>query len=403
MLCAAWPHARGDLASTRRGAAVFLDNIDGIYASTTRQNWVARWTNIGDAHCRVGDLNIDKGAFGEATEAWLCALTAFEVARRLVDEGDPQSGDVSAKVEDGVQRFRSLEQKVERVRLACGDPAEFLGYYLPAGGPDLCAPAVVCISREEENGVTLLGRLLPVVVGRGISVLVVSHDDVSNQWRGQADILLSCCLDYLSVRPDVDPARVGVYGEGLSAVLATDLALSDRRVAVAVCDGGLWNWARTMASVRWITRPADEMDEEVLLARRSRLVRQLRCPVLVVAGGRGVVSVSEAIKLQADCAAVGFDLELAMPRMTRTPIGEIENFVTSDDCIFAWLEHKLHAIRHHSHCGPRQQESLVDTVDVASLTGAVRERFAGESTSVGSRLQYAHTQFLRCQSAILGN
>ncbi len=30
-----------------------------------------------------------------------------------------------------------------------------------------------------------------------------------------------------------------------------------------------------------------------------------------------------------------------MRPMTQTPLGEIENFVTSDDYIFGWLEHKL--------------------------------------------------------------
>ncbi|MGY4319366.1 alpha/beta hydrolase family protein [Bradyrhizobium sp. JR3.5] len=341
MLCDTWPYVRSDLASTRRAAAAFLDDLEDNDGVASRRNWVARWTNIGDAHCRVGDLNIDNGAFDEATDAWLCALTAFEVAKRLMDEDDPHSGDVSAKVEIAIQRFGSLAPKVDRVRIACSDQCEFLAYYLPAGGRDLCAPAVICISREEDTGAALLGRLLPTVIGRSISVLIVSYDDVKNRWLGQSEILLSCCLDYLSARPDVDAARIGVFGEGLSAVLATDFALSDRRVAAAVCDGGLWNWVRTLASVDWMTKTAKALDDDVVPAHRSRLVRQLRCPVLVLAGGRGTVSLSEATKLQADCTAARIDLELAMPRKGRPSLGEIENFVTTDDCIFGWLEHKL--------------------------------------------------------------
>ncbi|MBT1517156.1 alpha/beta hydrolase [Bradyrhizobium sp. SRL28] len=341
MVCAAWPYVRGDLASARLGAAAFLDNLDSISGAVGRQDWAATWTTIGDAHCRVGDLRIDEGAFEQATEAWLCAITAFEVARRLVDDDDRQGGDVSAKLDAGIQRFESLGCKMERVHIAGGDQAELPAYYLPAGGPDLRAPAVICISNEEETGATLLGRLLPVVISRGMSVLVVSHDDLSSHSRGQSETLLSFCLDYLSVRPDVDATRIGVYGEGLSAILATDFAVSDRRVAAAVCDGGLWNWARTRASVRWMTRTADVVDEDLVSVCRSRLVRQLKCPVLVVAGGRGTVSTPEAIKLQADCTAARVDLELVLPRTTRAPLKEIENFVTSDDCVFKWLERKL--------------------------------------------------------------
>ncbi|UPJ47860.1 alpha/beta hydrolase [Bradyrhizobium sp. 200] len=341
---AAWPQVRGDLSSARRAAAAFLDNLtfEDRSGAADRQNWVARWTGIGDEHGVLGDRNIRSGALHEAIEAWLCALTAFEVARRLVDEDDQQSADASARLEAGIQRFElSLEQKVERVQIECCDQTEFLAYYLPAGSPDLCAPAVICISGEQESGTTLLGRLLPVVFGRGISLLVISHDDISNCSRSPSDIVLSCCLDYLSARSDVDGTRIGVYGEGFSAVLATDFAASDRRVAAAVCDGGLWNWTRILASVSWITKAADVVDEGLASVRRSQLIRRLRCPVLVVAGGRGIVSVSEAIKLQADCMAATIGIELVIPRMIRTPEGEVENFVTSDDCIFRWLEQQL--------------------------------------------------------------
>jgi len=350
---AAWPHVRGDLASTRREAAAFIDNLEDLYGTIGRQHWISRWTNIGDAHCLVGDLNCKNGASAKATEAWLCALTAFEVARRLVDKDDPDGKEVSAKVEAGIQEVgSSLEHQFERVLISCSDETELLAYYLPAVGPNRCAPAVICISREEETGATLLGRLLPVVIGRGMSVLVVTHDDLPNHWPGQSDLLLSCCLDYLSLRPEVDAARIGIYGEGMSAALATDFALFDGRIAAAVCDGGAWNSARVMASVGWMAGSTELVDEGAISARRSRLLRQLNCPVLVVAGGYGIVSLSEAIKLQTDCPPARTDLELTIPRMTQTPVGEIENFVSSDDSIFGWLERKLHT---HSICrtGPR--------------------------------------------------
>lgn len=341
---AAWPIVKDNVGSRRQGAAGFLDNlpINDSYGVTDRQIWVARWTKTGDDDGRAGDLNIKKGAFDKATEAWLGALTAFEVARRLIGEDDPQGADISAKIEAGIHRFGvSLKQRVEQVQIACCDQTEVLAHYFSAGKSSQLSPAVICISSEGEAGATLLGRLLPVAIDRGISILVVSHNGVTSRWYGQSEILLSCCLDYLSGRPDIDATRIGIYGEGLSAVLATDFAASDRRVAAAVCDGGLWNWARISASIGWMARNADALDQDALSARRSQFVRRLKCPVLVVAGGRGLVSVSEAIELQADCLATRVDLELAIPRMIRTPVGEIENFVTSDDCIFCWLKQKL--------------------------------------------------------------
>ncbi|WP_439406550.1 hypothetical protein ACNJX9_34735 [Bradyrhizobium sp. DASA03076] len=320
-----------------------------------RQNWAATWTKIGNDHCLLGDVHINKGSFDEAAEACLCALTAFEVARRLVDEDDPQNKALSTKIDAEIHKFgSSLQQKIECARIACCDQIEFRAYHVPAASPDTCAPAVICISREDETGAALLGRLLPAVIGRGMSILVIAHDDVSNHPCGHSN-LLSCCLDYLSIRHGGDASRIGIYGEGLSAVFATDFAASDRRVTAAVCDGGLWNWARALASVRWLTKNIDGLDSNLLTARRSRYVRQLRCPVLVVAGGRGIVSVSEAIKLKAECMAPLLDLELTIARTSQTPIGEIEDFVSSDDRIFGWLQHKLAKLELHSNCWPRQK------------------------------------------------
>lgn len=329
---------RGDLLSARQDAASFLDNFAG---ETSRQDWIAEWRKIGDHHYVLGDLKVKRGALDEATEAWLCALTAFEIVKRLVEEGDPQSGDVSAKVDLVIERLESSPaQQIERVKITCCDGTELLAYYVPAGNPDAYAPAVICISSEQETGAALLGRLLPVVIGQGLSVLFISHEELSARSRNQSVMMLSCCLDYLSARPEINADQIAIYGEGLSAALATDFAAADRRLAAAVCDGGLWNWARLLASVGWLTKDGGAGEESITSALRSQLLAQLKCPVLVVAGGRGIVSVSEAITLQDDCMA-SIDLELTVPRVVRTRGEEIENFVASDECVFRWLEQKL--------------------------------------------------------------
>ncbi|WFU71215.1 hypothetical protein [Bradyrhizobium sp. CB2312] len=346
---------------------MFLDKLESIWAASSRQNWAAKWIKIGDAQCLLCDLNFKKGAFTEATEAWLSALTAFEVARRLIDEDDELSEEISAKVEFGIQRFGSCLKKVERVKFACVDQGEFEAYFLPGAKSDERSPAVICISREEETRARLLGRLLPVAVGRDISLLVVCHDDFSNHSPGQPENFFSYCVDYLSARSDVDAARIGVYGEGLSAALATDFAVFDHRIAAAVCDGGLWNWTSTVASVSWMAGTADIVDEDVQSIRRLRFARHLKCPVLVVAGGRGMVSASEAMNLQSDCTAARVDLEVAVSPAAQTPRGEIENFVTSDDCIFGWLENKLAAVQIRRHGGRYKGEDLANAVDIRGV------------------------------------
>ncbi|MCK1484302.1 hypothetical protein IVB25_16680 [Bradyrhizobium sp. 193] len=333
-----WPQVIDDLASTRRGAATFLEDFDAPYSAACHSEWVVKWTKIGEAHDLVGDANLEKGRIGDAEKAWLCALTAFEVARRMACADAIESEKATAKIEATVRKFGSLDQKIECVPVKCDDQSEMLTYYLSAAGASK-APAVICISTEEEAATTLLGRLLPVAVARGISVLVVAHEDIDS--NDHSDMALSCCLDYLSGRSDVDAGRIGVYGDGLSAAVATQFAFSDRRVAAAVCDGGLWDFARMLASTQWLTGTADAPDEKVVSARRSRMIEQFKCPVLVVASSRGTASLSEASKLLSHASAAPIDLQLVMPQTITSRFGEIEDFVTFDERIFGWLEHKL--------------------------------------------------------------
>jgi hypothetical protein len=337
-----------DLASARRNAAVFIDNlpVTDVHNTSDRERWVSNWIRTGDGYCLLAELNIEQGAIEGACEAWLCALTAFEVAKRLVEPCHPGRVEINAKIGVCVHQFGLHQGRpAERVRIACCEQPELVAYFLPAGGPEPQAPSIIGITDEDETAEELLGKLLPAASGRGMSLLVVGGADVSAHPLARPEILLECCLDHLSLRPDVDGGRIAVYGERLAAVHATSFAVSDGRVAAAVCDGGLWHSARTRAAIRWMTTPAEIRDEEAASASRMRSARRMRCPVLVIAGAHGVVSVSEAVRLHADCRIAGIDMDVAIPRTVQTPLGAIENFVTVDEFVFGWFERRLAARR----------------------------------------------------------
>lgn len=334
----AWLAKRSDLASTRRGASSFLDSLSSEdCALAARQNWAKTWIKVGQYNCRLVELNLQKQALDIAKEAWLCALTAFEVARRLLSDSSA-SPEISARVENDFQKFGpALGHTVQTLRITC-DHVQLPACYLPAAGTNLRSPAVICISSDEERRMSLLGRLLPVIIGRKMSILVVSHEDVAGHSRGESELLLARCLDYLSDCADIDRNRIAVYGDGLSAALATDFAANDSRVAAAVCDAGLWNRARTLGCVRWLTRATE--DAEAISTPPARLMPKINCPILVPVSARGIVSVSDAIELHANCMAAGVPLEVILPQMYRGG-EEPDNFVSLDERIFDWLEKKL--------------------------------------------------------------
>lgn len=102
----------------RPRVAVFLDGFDEEYQTSSWRKCVAKWTSIGEAHYLIGNLNFERGAFDEAAEAWLCGVTAFEVAKRLSDENDPEREDVLAKLQASVERSELWIR-----RLSAGDQA----------------------------------------------------------------------------------------------------------------------------------------------------------------------------------------------------------------------------------------------------------------------------------------
>jgi acetyl esterase/lipase len=153
--------------------------------------------------------------------------------------------------------------------------------------------------------------------------------------------MLPCWLDYLEARPDVDSRRIAVYGEGAGASHASRLALLDRRIAAAVCDGGIAAPIMRRASLRWMSGvgPAASSPASLLPSRR------IPCPLLVVVGSRSMVWEEDALALQAGYRQAGADCSTVVPNCIPHPLGEAENFIAVDDFILEWLDSKLGAVR----------------------------------------------------------
>lgn len=208
------------------------------------------------------------------------------------------------------------------------------------------APVVICIGEEGETLELLAGRLAPAAAGTGLALLLVAMSDVQDapglQHAGliTAEMRLGDCIDHLVSRGDVDVERIAVRGDGLAAALATRLAISDARIAAAVCDGGLWDASRVRAGIGWLAGQEGTSGLDAA-AQRTRLVRRIRCPFLVVADERGVICTAEALALQADCALLGVRMDLDIPPAAASVQETIEGLLRSEAGIVDWLVSSL--------------------------------------------------------------
>lgn len=339
-----WPHGSCDgagrsLARLRKRASEFFESLSAadLAREAHRELWLADWLRIADdyricAESRDGSVRI-------AGEAWLCALTALEVAKCLSCPGDLASPDLAGKVAISLRGFEDdAGSAIERVAIDCLDQETLTGFFLPALRREPSAPVVICILNEDVALGSVMSRLLPVSLCRNMSLLLVDAGSPSVRRSFKPEHVLQCWLDYLETRPDVDPRRIAIHGEGAGASHASRLALVDGRTAAAVCDGGIVTPVMRRASLRWMIGAGQAGDDGTLTLLPSR---RIPCPLLTVVGSRSMVREEDARALQAGYRQAGADCSIVVPDGIPHPLGEVTNFIAVDDLIFDWLDSRL--------------------------------------------------------------
>ena len=335
--------ARSTPALTDRLASIARRVLDD------RTAWRRELSLIGDAeHAQAERLRRD-GELEMARYGWLRALYAYRAAAVLAAYDN--DSDIRLRA-----RMRTCSHELllhsglrrEQAAISCFDEppleAEFVRSRAAAGR----VPAIICISEESESKDELLSRVWTDVEGRQLSLLLVELKSILQAQRLRpansgvpVEALLSSCTDYLVARSDVDEKRIGVYGRNLASTYATRLAAGDDRIAASVCDGGLWEYARTVMHLNAAGNSSEAPGQARNSGLRSRFARRITGPFLVVAGDEGICSLSEASALYDECRELSIKMTLKLSQTDRTPLGDFEDCAGITDYVFGWLARKL--------------------------------------------------------------
>jgi hypothetical protein len=335
------------LGRLRNRASEFFESLSvgDLVREAHRHLWISDWLRIADDYQTSAETARKDGSVQVAREAWLCGLTALEVARTLSCPGDIDSADFADKVGYGLRGFEDdAAQAIERVEIDCLDQGVLAGLFVPARRLGPPAPAVICVSDGDMTQGSMTSRLLPAALCGKMSLLFVDagHSSVGRAFK--PEYALQCWLDYLEARADVDPQRIAIYGEGAGSTHASRLAVTDRRIAAAVCDGGLSAPVMCRATLRLMSGIDRDVDDGPPTSS-SLPSRRLACPLLMVVGSRSMIWEQDALDLHALYRQAGADCSVAVPNRIPHPLGEVENFIVVDDFIFEWLDSKLGADR----------------------------------------------------------
>lgn len=310
-------------------------------------SWYREWKRIADTSYERGNAALSRGNILTAKSNWLRAIGYYQSAAFPFDSEDENH---RAAIESmhacagNYLRHRNPPGEVVSIPWPGGYPLE--GYFLPAKGPGR-APAIICMGEPDQRKEEYLYKVARYAGDRGMSLLAVDLFGATPDARledvvGRSDLEMTIghIMDYVVAREDVDERRVAILADGWgSSFVARGIAFDDR-FAAAVCDGGIWD-LHERAFLESRIAPVDA--RIVHRPAFSRVARNIKCPVLISAGGRGWLKADRVKELYDGLKAEGRDvmLKIFTSEETAATQGHADNPTLASEFIFDWIASRL--------------------------------------------------------------
>jgi dipeptidyl aminopeptidase/acylaminoacyl peptidase len=101
-------------------------------------------------------------------------------------------------------------------------------------------------------------------------------------------------IDYAAARPDLDSARIGVWGVSLGGYYAPRAAAFDRRISACIALAGPFDWAEAWDGLPELTREAfrvrshcatlDQAKRHAARLSLNGVAERIACPIFIVTG-----------------------------------------------------------------------------------------------------------------------
>lgn len=297
-----------------------------------KESWHREWMRTADRNWNRG---IEAEKLGHVRTAMNCFLRAANYYRHAefhLPPDDPRRLPTFEKMEACSKKFiAALSPAGETVEIPYENGAPLCGYFVRTPQPGAKHPVLICFGGLDSIKDEMWFMQAHGALQRGISVLMV---DLPGQGgtlrrhklpnRPDTEVPVGRCIDWLTARADVDPARIAACGSSLGGYYAARAGCYEHRLAAVIAHGAVWAitdlWGNADDShglaehIRWVFgKPS--MKEAMAKARDFNLAGHLdhmKCPLLVLHGGHDVLTVSQAKKVHDYAKAKGVDVTLRL-------------------------------------------------------------------------------------------
>jgi len=342
------------LGSAQEGGSTISEcflTASGITAGDD-ESWHRAWNAIANVNKARGNLALEAGNIPSARSNWLRASNYY------------RTSEVFLKLDD-VRRATALEQMRacanlvvthlpsggELVRIPCFQNGFVEAYFLPAPGSDSPAPVAVCVGGPEHFKEEHLLTLLRHAHSRGLSLLLADlpgqggAPKLKEMVRYEVETAISCCVDYLIARGDIDERRIAIFGDELGAAYASRAAGLDDRFAAAVCDAGIWDMHQRVTAAQWMSGHdgGDAIGDEIRRMQRHGGITSIKCPILMTFGEFDWLDTRHADALCTALREEGADVTLKVFSTAETAVvhGQSDNPTIGNEFIFDWISARL--------------------------------------------------------------
>jgi dienelactone hydrolase len=367
----------GDINEIERACAP----LRSISATSDRAAWATSWSQLAETLTAAAERDFRAGNHVSARRKFRRSALYFLTAERMLEVEDDEKTPVYCRMRTAMTRYLELSGgRVEAVEVPYLDTT-LPGYFVTGDG-DGPHPTVVVIDGFDITRELMLFRMAEQAAARGISLLVMDTPGVGEALRmrgltarADTEVSVGACIDYLLLREDVDPKRLGLIGVSLGGYYAGRAAAFERRIKATVLWGAIWdagvNFRRLYdgpetqrpappGQLLWVTGAKDVHSALAIMDTFSLqgVVDKIEGPLLILHGAEDhVISPDDAKRVAVGATSARVTLHIRDRSEGGVQHCQMDAMPDALDEVFDWLHAELVSHDPHTH-NPNQAEML---------------------------------------------